>query len=452
MKGFGAVVTGTLASGEISEGDELELLPTGTKVRVRGIQSHGKKVQKVTSGRRVAVNLGGIDHADVARGMTLVEPNTLDATQAFDAEVEVLAAAPRSLRSRQRVRVHIGTAEALARVQVLNETAEIGQGETDLVQLRFETPIVAVPGERFILRSYSPQMTIAGGVVIDNSPQRHRRRDLAVIRTALSTSRGELGGPQAMVEHLVAAADASGTTFAELQARTALKKAVLDVAIAHAKEKGSVVELDRRYLAGLNFQQLAAAMDDAVAVFHKKEPLAKGIPREILRERVFAFLPDEIFEGVLAAAAAKGTITLDKETIRLTTHSAELSPEESAVSDKISSIYANARLEVPKVEDVLAVAVAGTTLSNGNAKKLLQKAIDAGKIVRVSDEFCFSKQAIEHLREKLKAFADTTPDRLIDVPKFKEIAGVSRKYAIPLLEYFDRVHMTARAGDKRVIL
>lgn len=187
VKGFGAVVTGTLASGTIREGEDIELLPTKAKVRVRGVQTHGKAVRSASAGQRVAVNLGGIDHSKIERGMLLAEPGVMRPTQIFDAEIEVLADAAKPVRSRQRVRVHIGTVEALARIQVLNEAGEIAEGQKDLVQIRLETSVVAVPCERFIIRRYSPQLTIAGGIVIDNSAVKHRRKDLSKVREYLNS-------------------------------------------------------------------------------------------------------------------------------------------------------------------------------------------------------------------------------------------------------------------------
>ena len=181
VKGFGAVVTGTLISGEINEADELEILPQSKSVRVRGLQTHGKSVKTAHAGQRTAVNLGGIDHTEIERGMVLSEKGVLRPTQIFDAEIEVLTGAKKSLKSRQRIRVHIGTIEALARVQVLNESNEIKQGEKDFAQLRLEIPVVAVPNERFILRSYSPQITIAGGKILHNSAVKHKRKDLRTL-------------------------------------------------------------------------------------------------------------------------------------------------------------------------------------------------------------------------------------------------------------------------------
>ena len=240
MKGFGAVVTGTLASGEITEGTELELLPDGTKVRVRGLQTHGKSVKIASAGQRVAVNLGGIDHSKITRGMVLSEPNILRPTQIFDAEIEVLTDAAKPLRSRQRVRVHIGTIEALARIQILNDMGEIAAGAKDFVQIRLEIPVVAVPGERFIVRSYSPQATIAGGQVIDAFAPKHRRKDLGVVRQFLSDLLAASGDNIVKMKLLLDAAGSSGLSFGDIQARTALRKEILITAIDANIASGSI--------------------------------------------------------------------------------------------------------------------------------------------------------------------------------------------------------------------
>ena len=249
MKGFGAVVTGTLASGEIMEGADMQLLPQGAKVRVRGLQTHGRTVKTATAGKRVAVNLGGIDHSKVERGMMLVEPNILSPTQIFDADIDVLPGAPKSLRTRQRVRVHIGTIEALARIQILNNAGEIAPGDRDLAQIRLESPVAAVPGERFIIRSYSPQFTIAGGAVIDNRAAKHRRKNLDAVRQYLLDLRCASGDPIAMVKLISTAMGTVGLSLADLRARTALKKGILAEAIDRNIAAGEMLDTGGHYRA-----------------------------------------------------------------------------------------------------------------------------------------------------------------------------------------------------------
>ena len=452
MKGFGAVATGTLASGEIAEGDELELLPAGRKARVRGLQTHGHSVKNVTAGQRVAVNLGGIAHAEIFRGMLLAEANVLVPTQMIDAEIEVLLTAPKPLRSRQRVRLHVGTAEVLARLQVLDRSGEIAPATAGHAQLRLEEPVAVVPGERFILRSYSPQATIAGGVVIDNSPSKHRRRDLDGVRQFLANRMAAIDDSTATVKLLLEHAGASGATDAQLRSWTGLRKNVLADSLKTAISANSAIDVGGRYIDADEFDRLLNSTASELTGFHKREPLGKGMPRELLRERVFPFLSDEIVNSVLSAAASTGTVVIEKESVRLAAHEIQFSSADAELNEKIRTAYENVGLEVPKLEDALTGAIAGTNFTTADARKFFQRFLDSGEIVKVTDEFYFSKSVIDKLIDQLRQFAATTTDRLIDVPKFKDLAGISRKYAIPLLEYLDREHVTARSGDKRIVL
>lgn len=452
MKGFGAVVTGTLASGKITEGTELELLPDGIKARVRGLQTHGNSVRQAVAGQRAAVNLGGIDHSEIERGMTLVPLDTLRTTQIIDAEIEVLPDAAKSMSSRQRVRVHIGTKEALARIQVLNDEGEIASGGKDFTQVRLENPIVAVVGERFIVRSYSPQATIGGGVVIDAFAEKHRRKDIDIVRSFLSDLRSAFTDVNKRVRLLVNAAGGSGLNFADIQARTGLRTEVLKAAIDADLVSATMLDANGRYISADEFNEMSTLAEKAIGDFHRREPLAKGMPREALREKVHAFLPMEIFQSIIESLESSNRIALDRETIRLRSHEQKVSPIEAVFRERILARYETAGLEVPKLDDAIGEACVESNITPQNARKLFQMFLDSGEIVKVTDEFYFARSAIDELASQLQNFAANTTDRLIDVPKFKELGGISRKYAIPLLEYFDREHITARSGDKRVIL
>lgn len=450
VNGFGTVVTGTLASGRINEGADLVLTPNVAKVRVRGIQVHGKSVETALPGQRVAVNLGGIDHAKVERGMVLTEPAILQPTQVIDAEIEVLPGAAGSLRSRQRVRIHLGTIEALARIQVLNHSGEIERGEQGFVQIRLEVPIVAVPRERFILRSYSPQITIAGGSVLDNAATKHRRKDLASVCGHLSALKYTVE-PIQYVRTLLANAGGSGLRFSDLQALSALQKDVLTSALTEDIASRHIFDCGGVYITSTEFDSLCSRAISAVENFHKVERLAKGMPREALRESIFAFLPSEIFQGVITSLEIAGEIITDKESVRIAEHQAILSPAETLLRKELLSIYMDAGLEVPKSDEALIKAANAAKLDTHTARKLFAQFLDSGEIVKVTDEFYFEKSVIAYLIEKLRKHA-ATGNKTIEVAQFKALAGVSRKYAIPLLEYFDRTHVTARSGDKRIIL
>jgi selenocysteine-specific elongation factor len=323
-------------------------------------------------------------------------------------------------------------------------------GTKNFVQLRLETCVVAVLNERFIVRSYSPQRTIAGGRVLDNAAAKHWRKEIESVRQYLQNLMHADKTKQTKL--FLDAAGESGLTFADWQARTGWRREILERAIEANLEKKSIVEADGFYVARTPFENLKTKTLSEIESFHLREPLAKGMPRETLREKIFAHLPPEIFKAVVSILELEKRIVAEKDTIRHASHSLELSGGEKLLRQRLEEIYKAAKLEVPKLEDALLEAARNTKLTRDHARKIFQLLVNSGELVKVSDEFYFARPAIDELVEKLKAFADQSADKLIDVPTFKQSAGISRKYAIPLLEYFDRERITRRAGDKRSIL
>ncbi|HEX7999615.1 MAG TPA: selenocysteine-specific translation elongation factor [Pyrinomonadaceae bacterium] len=450
MKGFGAVVTGTLVAGEIREGDEMELLPAGIPVRVRGLQVHGQAVATAVAGQRTALNLGGVEAAAIERGMVLAPLGRLRPTQMIDAQVDVLKSAPRALRSRARVRVHLGAAEVLARVRVLEDEGEIRPGASGFVQLRLEAAIVALPGERFILRSYSPQQTIAGGRVLDAFSVKHRGRELVQARERLSSL--SMADRATQLALFVEAVGERGVRRAELAARTGWRDCLLEKSAAEAREQGTIVDAEGVYIERTRFEQLAAATLAEVEAHHKREPLARGMLRETLRERHFAHAAPEIFRAVMAQLEQQGALVSDKEIVRAAQHSLSLSPSDAALRDRLEQVYKTAGLEAPAFDDALKSAGQNRE-TREHGRKILQLLLDAGSLIRLGGDLFMHREALEQLVEKLRHYAtEHEPERLIDVPTFKDLAHISRKYAIPLLEYLDRERITRRAGDKRIIL
>ncbi|HTK38015.1 MAG TPA: selenocysteine-specific translation elongation factor [Pyrinomonadaceae bacterium] len=452
VKGFGAVVTGTLASGTIREADELEILPVGKTVRVRGIQTHGRAVAAAHAGQRTAVNIGGIDHHEISRGMVLTEKGVLRATQILDAEVEVLKSAKNALRSRQRIRVHIGTTEALARVQIIENEGRIEPGGKGFAQLRLEMPVVAVPFERFIIRSYSPQTTIAGGRVLDPLAVKHRKKDAAATEIFLEKTVETENEETQRLKSVVEAAGKSGKTFADLQAATGWTEQTLKHTIAECIEDNKLIEAGASYLSPEPFAELRKAVIVEVTESHHRDPLSKGISREALREKIFGYLSPDIFKAVIADLEKRREIVSDKDTVRIATHSTQLSPEEETLRRNIVGMYERSGVEVPKFSDVLADAVKSTKFTKDFAQKVFRLLLDDKTIIKVTDEFYFSGTVIDDLIAKVREHAARSADRSIDVATFKDLAGISRKYAIPLLEYFDREKITVRAGEKRIVL
>lgn len=455
MKGFGVVVTGTLVAGEIAAGDELELLPIGRRVRTRGVQVHGALVSRAQSGQRTAVNLAGVEVSEIERGMTLAPLGRLLPTQIIDVELNVLPTAPRAIRTRARLRVHLGSAEVLARIRVLNNRGELAAGGSGFAQLRFESPVVALHDERFIIRSYSPAETIAGGLVLDPQATKHRGREMARTQERLqalldSERPGKVG-------LFVAAAGDHGLRTSDLAALTGWNNEVVIQAAKQAQQAiaggaATIMDADGVLVSTGNFERLSRITTDEVQRHHEREPLARGLARETLRERHFTHAAPEIFRAVISRLEKDGVLVSDKDIVRARKHGQELSAADEQLRDKIAQAYKKSALEAPTLDQALIEAGIPTS-QRTHARKILQLLIDNGTLVRVQGEMFFHAHAIEHLKSLLDEFAAAhEPDRLIDVPGFKDLAGVSRKYAIPLLEYFDRERITVRAGDKRIIL
>ena len=449
VKGFGAVVTGTLASGTIAEGDELELLPQRRRVRVRGVQTYGNSVESARAGQRTAVNLGGISHEEIERGMALSATGALAVTQVFDADVEVLEDSPRPLRSRQRVRVHIGTTEVLARISVLNNMNAVEPGSTGYVQFRLESPTAAVMGDRFIVRSYSPQRTIAGGRVLDPLATRHRRTKLKDVKTVLEAL---AGAKNDLPEIFIRMTGQKGLSFDGLRERTGLRDDVLRKMVDEAIKFRKIVDAGRVLTSPEMFDQLKASALNAIGNYHRGDKLSRGISRETLREQTFRGVEPEVFRVVTSDLLQQGKIALDNDVFRLASHETTLSSGEKKTLETFREIYSTANLEVPKLEDAIADAASAGGTDPRAARKIFQLLLNSGEILPVTNEFYFPASVVDQLAEQIREQARSTGDSLIDVAKFKQIAGVSRKYAIPLLEYFDRTRVTRRVGDKRQIL
>jgi selenocysteine-specific elongation factor len=446
MRGFGAVVTGTLIAGEIAEGDELELLPAGTRVRVRGVQVHSSSVPRAVAGQRTAINLGGVEAAAIERGMVLAPAGRLRPTGAFDAHVRLLANAPRPLRSRQRVRVHIGAAEVLARVRVLAEGGEIKPGESGMLQLRTESSVVGVLGDRLILRSYSPQLTIGGGSILDPFPSRHRAREIPDARVQLEIL--VKGDRAQQVATFVALAGGQGLRRADVAARTAWRDEVIEAAAREALTSGAIVDAEGILFDRKRFDELKQLVIKEVTAHHQREPLLRGLAKEVLRERVFTHAPMEVFRSVLSGLEKEDALVAEKEIVRLREHTRELSTEDAGLRDRFEKVYQDAGLAAPSLNE--AFERAGAVGQQG--RKILQLLVESGHLVKVHGEMLFHRAALDDLARRVRDYGARQNDRSIDVAAFKDLAGISRKYAIPLLEYLDRQKITRREGDRRIVL
>jgi selenocysteine-specific elongation factor len=381
--------------------------------------------------------------------MVLAPAGRLVPTQIMDVRLEVLKSAPRPLRSRSRLRVHLGAAEVLARVRVLEDGGEIAPGESGFAQLRLEAGVAALPSERFIVRSYSPSRTIAGGRVLDPLATKHRGREIPQARARLEALKDADSPSQLAL--FVETSEARGMRRAQLAARTGWRDDVLEEAAREAMRRGAVFDAEGVYVGRASFELLSKAALEAVSAHHRREPLARGLLRETLRERLFSHAAPEVFRAVIAHLEREGALVSEKEFVRSREHNLSLSPADAALRDRLEQTYREAALEAPTFDEALERA--NVTGQREHGRKILQLLIETGILVRVSGDLFFHREALDGLKGKLRSYAaEHEPERMIDVPAFKDLAGVSRKYAIPLLEFFDRERVTRRAADRRIIL
>jgi selenocysteine-specific elongation factor len=442
-KGFGTVVTGTLMSGSVKIDDETEVYPLRRRVRVRGLHSGGKAVERALAGQRTAVNLAGVDHTEIQRGMVLGAPGVFEPTRKLDARIMLLNSAP-LLKNRARAHFHQGSAEAIAEI-ILLEGDELAPGQSGLAQLRLDSEVVVLPEDRFILRQFSPVVTIGGGVVIDARARRHRRDD-AEARDFLETL--ETGNREDLLAAL-AEAMPRGLALEQIRARTGwLEGEIRETAakLVGAKKIRILVEQPFTIASAEALEECSKAIRQAVEEFHKANPLLPGIPKQDLRGR--AGNPRiELFEATLAELTKTGAVSVSGGLVQRAGRAIALSPEEARAKELIEKEFERAGLTVPSVSAVLGKV----PVESARAQKILQILIREGTLVKVAEDFVYHRATVAQLRELIARYRKERGDR-ITVVTFKDVAGVSRKYAIPLLEFLDREHVTRRVGDERVIL
>ncbi|HWY59110.1 MAG TPA: selenocysteine-specific translation elongation factor [Terriglobales bacterium] len=437
MKGFGTVVTGTLISGAIRKEDELELFPTGRRVRVRGVQVHGKSAEHAIAGQRTALNLAGATTEELARGMMLAPASTFHATSRVDVDLSLLPSA-KPLKDRARVHLHSYTSETIASV-VLYGRKQVGPGESAFAQLRLSEPTLLLPGDRFIIRQFSPVVTSGGGVVVENAPPK-RVKGATEYAQFLKTLVEELRS--GMVQARVVASGARGLGIAEAVARTGWLAEQIISGVSASPEIVCIGDiLISRPALELVRKDLISALD----AFHKHNALVAGMSREELRGR-FSEVAPAVFDGVLGDALQAKKIELSGELVRLAGRGVVMKDEEAESKKIIEVAFANAGLKVPALKDVLA----GLKVDRVRAQKIVTLLLRDKVLVKISDDLVFHQSALVDLRQRMAA--EKTKSPRLDVARFKDLTGVSRKYAIPLLEYLDREHVTRRVGDERVIL
>jgi selenocysteine-specific elongation factor len=443
MKGFGTVVTGTLVSGALQAEHEVELYPLQKRARVRGIQSGGKSVTRAVAGQRTAVNLAGIEREEIQRGMVLAPPGVFEPTKRLDARITLLTSA-RPLKNLARVHFHQGTAEAIAEV-VLIESKELSPGESTLAQLRLDQPVLLLPADRFILRQFSPVVTIGGGTALDVQAPRHKRADAAVAPFLETLERGN------HEEILAAFAESApqGLSLSQIIARagwTSVEIQQVAKKLADAKRVRVIGDQPFAIASPKTVAAYSAALRKTIEEFHRANPLLPGIPKQDLRTRAGKTRP-EIFTVALDDLVREKTVSLSGDLVQRAGREIALSSEEAKAKELIEKEFERAGLAVPSFAAVLEKL----PVESARAQKILQILLREKVLIKVTDDLVFHRTAVAKLRELLAKYRKERGEKL-PIPVFKELTGITRKYAIPLLEYLDRERVTRRVGDERVIL
>lgn len=434
LKGFGTVVTGTLVSGVLETEQEVEVYPSGRRLRVRGLQVHGEPVKQARAGQRTAVNLASVEPSEIARGMVLAPPGRFRASSRFDSEFELLATA-KPLKHRAPVHLHTGTAEVEAEARLVDGSAALQPGGTGLVRFVVREPALLLPDDRFIVRMFSPVVTIGGGRVLDNQPPARVRRSGAMARLqALATA-----SPGERFALLVREAPL-GVTTADLAARTGLPDSEL-TRLARAPGFVFLPPPAALVIDSEAFAKLQERVRAAVQAFHKAHPLQPGMPREELRTRELPLAPPALLDALLAASR---DLAAEGEVVRLRAHRVALKQEESEALNRMESAFRDAGLAVPSMQEVLAKS----GVEPARARTLLQILLRDRRLVRVGDDLVYHGSAIDALKGMLAVHKGER----FAVSVFKDWTGISRKYAIPLLEFLDRERVTRREGDERIVL
>ncbi len=437
MKGFGTVVTGTLVGGTIRKEQELEAFPSGRLVRVRGVQVHGKPADAAVAGERTALNLAGASTDDLSRGMTLAPPATLVATRRIDVRLRLLPSAPRPLKDRARLHFHAHTMETVAQV-VLYQAKQIVPGDEGFAQLRLPEAALLLPGDRFIMRQFSPVTTIGGGIVLDAAPiPKAPAGD-----TFFETMAG--GDPALILRARIARRQHEGISLSRLIAETGWNRNVIEAKLSAAEREQQVLRIGDRFAETRAIEELKLDLQRTLEQFHKKNPLVGGIGREQLRERLKASA--EVFAVVAAALVREKKLEIAGDLVHLAGRGVAMKDEEAESKKIMEDAFAAAGLKVPALREVMA----GLKVDRTRAQKIVTLLLRDKTLIKVSEELVFHRSALAELRRQIAAYRAKSSK--IDVAQFKELTGVSRKYAIPLLEYLDRERVTRRIGDERVIL
>ncbi len=444
MKGFGTVITGTLLAGTITVGDEVEILPSSVRAKVRGIQVHNESAATVAAGVRTAINVQGIEKSQIERGEVLTTPGAMLPTRRVDAWIEYLATSPRPLKDRTRIRFHSGTAEVMGEALVLGGS-ELLPGQAGFIQLVLETPLVLLPHDRYVIRSYSPVHTLGGGEILDNLARRHKKKSDAITNRLPALKNGTVRDALVI---FCREAGFRGLAASQMQARLGLEPPRQQVLIEELRATGKIAVFAKdpvEITAPQVIQQLEQLILKELADFHKKNPLKIGMLREELRARMPYDANARLFSFVMEKLLNAGSIILSKEHLSLAGSRPTLQDSQKDLQKKILTCYEKAGLMPLTLKEL----IEQLHVVEKEAVNLLGLLVRDGLLTKVSEELYFDSRAITRLTGDVVAYLDKNNE--ITTQGFKDLTGLSRKFMIPLFEYLDKAKVTVRVGDKRVL-
>lgn len=442
MRGFGTVITGTLISGCIRTGDPVMIYPSKITSKVRGIQAHNQTVEQAASGMRTAINFQGLEKAVINRGDVLSTPESLFPSFMVDILLEYLPGNPKVLKNRTRVRFHSGTSEILGNVILLNAD-ELQPGQSAPAQIRLDAPITVVKDDRFVIRSYSPVRTIGGGRVINPIPAKHKRFQPDVVEGLKHLLEADFGS---VVAYQTETCGVKGVSFNELRIMTNLPEKRLQQMLHGLLSRQALIQVEKdppTYIHRRAYDQLKQDALGCLEAYHEANPLKAGMSKEELKSKLPPFLGPKLYNLLLGQTSKEGAIVAEEDLIRLAAHRISLEEDQADIRNRILDAYRKSGLQPPYFNDLCDQM----NISENRAKEVLMLLVKEGTIVKIKEDLYFDAGAVDALKEKLVSFL--TENGEIATPQFKEMTGVSRKFVIPLIEYFDSKNVTIRIGDIR---
>jgi len=442
MKGFGTVITGTLVAGKISVGDEIMLYPSGITSKVRGLQVHNQSVTIAQAGMRTAINFQGLDKAAVFRGDVVAKPDTLVPSHMVDVSLHFLPGNTKAIKNRTRVRFHAGTSEIMG-IVVLLEGEELSPGNTALAQIRFEEPVSLIRDDRYVLRSYSPVRTIGGGRIINPIPAKHKpNRPEVIDLLSILTS----NDPRQIIQSLIEDAGPKGRRFSDLLIMVNLPEKQIDQIMQTLMSKQNIVQIDkdkRIYIHQKAFSATRQMVNEHLTAYHAKHPLKPGMPKEELRSRLPSYIGTKLFLMALQYMLKSETIVQEEDIVHLSGHRIALGVDQQTLRNEILSVYQKGGIMPPYFKE----AYKHMDAPADQAKQVMSLLVNERLILKIKEDLYYHHEPLEELKINLTEFLMKHGE--ITTPQFKEMTGASRKFVIPLIEYFDNIQLTIRVGDIR---